>query len=417
MTSIIPTNTYGLVKYVVSSNIGQGNFTSIQAALNAASAGETVYIADGTYNENVNLKPNVSITALNPSGYSNNVILSGQYTYGGNGTVTIGNVTFNSSSSQSITFNGTTKGTLNLIYCGFLQGSNNVITFTNFNAESSITLQNCIGIIQTNTSSFIFTQAPGNLALVSSYLAGNTINYNPSQFSETNITLKDCIIEAGFTLTDATITVNESEIYSITTAFNLNNSTAKFYNSTIFANINELLYSAFVLNTGSVYFSDTFIGSPNNPTFTGTGNVYINQLYPVDGYNINYSGQTIQYLNAFHGNITANSINTPTFKTSPNASASSSLALGTAYQNTLGYDVLLTVYINISNTTNANFLLGVGPTSTPTQQNILTNYNITPNSSHLVFSVPIYLPNNYYALLSTSGTVTANIIGQLAMPV
>jgi hypothetical protein len=31
--------------------------------------------------------------------------------------------------------------------------------------------------------------------------------------------------------------------------------------------------------------------------------------------------------------------------------------------------------------------------------------------------VPIYLPNGYYANLSTSGTITASIGGQIAMPI
>ncbi len=108
---------------------------------------------------------------------------------------------------------------------------------------------------------------------------------------------------------------------------------------------------------------------------------------------------------------------TPTFVsliTAPAVSSSSSLIVGTAYQNTLGYDVVITVYLAISAATAADILLGVGPTNTPTQQTIISGLTL---ASLGVVPVNIYLPNNYYALLSTSGTITQTISGQLAMPV
>lgn len=97
--------------------------------------------------------------------------------------------------------------------------------------------------------------------------------------------------------------------------------------------------------------------------------------------------------------------------TKPPASSASTLALGTAYQNTLGYDILLAVNVNITVNAAGSVLLGVGPTSTPTQQTIESG--ITALGPLMI---PIYLPNNYYALLSASG-LTASIVGQIAMPV
>jgi len=418
MTSIIPTNTYGLAKYVVSSNIGQGNFTSIQAAMNAASSGDTIFIADGTYNENVTIKPGVNITSLNPSGYAENVILSGNYVFGGGGNVCISNVTFNSSSIYNISFNGSSEGSLSLIYCGFLQGANNCVNFSNSNANSTLTMQNCLGVVQSNVSTFLFSSSPGFLSMISSYIAGNTANDNPFTVLGTTVAIRNCIFTSGLAITDGSLEVHESTILSPTTVLTLGATPANFFNSFFYGNTLITNVSPFILSNSTVVFNNTYVGSGySGPTFSGSGTVVINQIYPSGSYTINYGSVNVTYANSQHGNVTANILSTPTFKTNPAASQSSSLALGTAYHNTLGYDVLLTVYIDISNTTNANFLLGVGPTSTPTQQNILTNYNITPNSTHLVFPVPIYLPNNYYALLSTSGTVTATIIGQLAMPI
>lgn len=102
------------------------------------------------------------------------------------------------------------------------------------------------------------------------------------------------------------------------------------------------------------------------------------------------------------------------FATTPAVSASSSLILGTAYQNTLGYDIVLTVYLSISAATSASILLGIGPTNTPTQQTIISGLTLATIG---IVPITIYLPNNYYALLSTSGTITLTISGQQGMPV
>lgn len=95
--------------------------------------------------------------------------------------------------------------------------------------------------------------------------------------------------------------------------------------------------------------------------------------------------------------------------TAPADSAASTLALGVAYQNTTGHDVLLHVYIAVSTATTASILSGVGSTNTPTQQTIVSGLSVAALS---IIPVTVYLPNNYYALISTSGTITASISGQ-----
>ncbi len=96
----------------------------------------------------------------------------------------------------------------------------------------------------------------------------------------------------------------------------------------------------------------------------------------------------------------------------PQASATANLILGTAYHNPFGYDVMLTVYLSVTANTSGVVQLGVGPTNTPTQQTIITGLTATG-----VWPIPIYLPTAYYALLSISGTITSVIDGQIAIPV
>lgn len=114
-------------------------------------------------------------------------------------------------------------------------------------------------------------------------------------------------------------------------------------------------------------------------------------------------------------NQSVNTGSTPSFvsiKTSPAVSSSSSIALGSAFQNTLGYDAVFTAYISFTSPAGTYTLAsGIGSTNTPTQQNIFVF------TSAAVVPVTLYIPNNYYALLSVTGTVTSAIVGQQAMPV
>lgn len=421
MTRIIPTNTYGIAKFLVSPDESQGNFTTIQAAVTAASAGDTIYIADGVYNESVTLKPGILITALSSSGDANNVEFTGSFTFTGGGDVIISNIRMTSDNGVSIDFSGSSAGSLSVIYCFLDCTSNYIFDFTNSNANSSIDVNYSFINVSTNSTSPLFSSSAGSLSFSSSFLVNTATNFNNCQISNTIMYLSNSTFGMGLSISDGSLTGKNSNFSSLSTLLNLNNSSAQFINSELTGNIGNGLNHLFDLDaTSNMYLLNTTITEAvtgPSPNFDGTGNIEIYSVYPIGTTVLDYGSNTVTYKELEAGNILANSLTTTTFITTPAASTSSSLALGAAYQNTLGYDVLLTVYVNISNTTNANFLLGVGPTSTPTQQNILTNYNITPSSTHLVFPVPIYLPNNYYALLSTTGTVTANIIGQLAMPI
>lgn len=164
-------------------------------------------------------------------------------------------------------------------------------------------------------------------------------------------------------------------------------------------------------------------------TTQGTGNLVVNSLSstPV----IIFSGTTYQHISIFQFSNTAQT-RTITFPdasgtvqfqgkslgstviTEPAASQTSSLTIGTAYQNTFGYDIVLTVYVSVASAVTASILSGVGPTNTPTQQTIVSGLTVSAVS---VITVPVYIPSGYYALISTSGTISATISGQQALPV
>ncbi len=83
------------------------------------------------------------------------------------------------------------------------------------------------------------------------------------------------------------------------------------------------------------------------------------------------------------------------------------LALGTAFQNTLSYDVMMYVYVAITVDTSLVLKLGVGTTTTPTQATIITG-----TTALGIVDVAFRIPAGQYALLSVSGTGTEAIVGQ-----
>lgn len=149
-----------------------------------------------------------------------------------------------------------------------------------------------------------------------------------------------------------------------------------------------------IFNTGTAYQHATNLTFPNTPQ---DRNVVFQDLDGVLVMDASNAG-------AGSGSIT----------TAPPASSSASLFLGTAYQNTNGYDVIITVYLSVSAATTASILSGVGPTNTPTQQTIVSGLTLAALN---IIPVTLYIPAGYYALLSTSGTITATISGQQTMSV
>ena len=94
-----------------------------------------------------------------------------------------------------------------------------------------------------------------------------------------------------------------------------------------------------------------------------------------------------------------------TVRTAPPASHTAisfgtSLTLGTALQNTLGYDILVNICVSVTAAVSANFQIGVGSTNTPTKDNILP----ASISAAETFTVCVIVPHNYYVLLDKTGT-------------
>jgi hypothetical protein len=157
---------------------------------------------------------------------------------------------------------------------------------------------------------------------------------------------------------------------------------------------------------------------------TGTHNFYSQATSNQINFNYGASENHVTIFN-FQSSVTSRTVTFPdatgtlqlqsqAIISAPGNSTSSALAVGTNFQNTTGNDIVLTIYLAVSAATSANILVGVGSASSPTQQTIVSGLTVAALS---IIPIPIYIPNNYYALVSTSGTITQTISGQMAMPV
>lgn len=111
-------------------------------------------------------------------------------------------------------------------------------------------------------------------------------------------------------------------------------------------------------------------------------------------------------------NVDANTLTlSRPFNVSGVPSFATTLSLGTAFQNVGQKDIVLTVYLNITVNTTGTLSAGVGSTNTPTTQTLLSGLTALG-----FFPVTLYVPANYYALITVSN-ITASITGQQATAV
>lgn len=136
-----------ITQYVVdpSSTAGlRGTFTTIQAAITAASAGQTIFIRTGTYTENLTLKNGVNLSSFGSVGSQNGYVP-------GN-TIIIGKHTASSNVASS--------------FFGIQLQTNSDYVLT-VGATSTVTLYGCC-VSATNSTPFNITSSTGNIFLVNS---------------------------------------------------------------------------------------------------------------------------------------------------------------------------------------------------------------------------------------------------------
>ena len=126
---------------------GQGDFTTLGAAMVAAVAGDTIFLRPGSYGGGIGLTPGVNICSFGCEGMLGsppNVEITGTLTLNGTGTVNIYGINFNVS-GNALVLSGSGASFLNVENCYFTMDISTGLSFTNSNISSAFNLRNCAG--------------------------------------------------------------------------------------------------------------------------------------------------------------------------------------------------------------------------------------------------------------------------------
>ncbi len=175
-TRALATNNYGPAKFVVDGSVtANGTHSTIQAAIDSASSGDTIFIrpkaSAAAYSENLTLKAGVNLCAygcdssLNATGH---VIISGTCTLTTAGTVTISGIQLQTNAAALLAVTGTLASKVNLENCYLNCTNNSGITYSTSSATSAINIRNCSGDLGTTGINLFAHSSAGLLSFYDS---------------------------------------------------------------------------------------------------------------------------------------------------------------------------------------------------------------------------------------------------------
>lgn len=185
-THALSTNNYGPAKFIVSSSPANGTHTTIASAITAATSGDTIFIRDGTYTENLTLKAGVNLY-----GFGQSVIIIGNLNYSSAGVVSIQGITLQTNSSFILSVTGSSSSIVRIFNCFFNITNNTGIQFTSSNSSSRIFVTNCLGNILTTGITLYSSSSSGVLFFLYSQINNDGNSATPSNNSAGGVTMTD----------------------------------------------------------------------------------------------------------------------------------------------------------------------------------------------------------------------------------
>jgi hypothetical protein len=152
------------VSHIVDST-GQGDFTTIGAALTAATSGQTIFVRPGTYTENITLKAGVNLAAYECDATTPNVIINGKCTFTAAGSVSISGIQLQTNSDFCLAVTGSAASIVYLNNCNINALNNTAISFTTSSSSAAIWLNGCLGNIATTGIAMFSSSSAGSIFL------------------------------------------------------------------------------------------------------------------------------------------------------------------------------------------------------------------------------------------------------------
>lgn len=275
---ILSTNTFCEAKFVVDANASQGGYTTIAAALTAATSGSTIFIRPGTYTENLTLKAGVNLTAFSSDSSSNGtgvVVILGMCTMTTAGTVSISNIQLQTNSAALLAVTGSAASIVHLNNC-YLNCTNTTgITFSSSNAAASIGINYCKGDIGTTGISLYSSSSIGNISVIYS-------TFTTTGGSSTVSTNSAGLVQFNWSQLNAPISTTSTgalNFFNSTCDTSATNTTSITANGSGGGTCDSSLCSAgsastISIGTGVIYtVARTFCSSSNTNSITGAGTI------------------------------------------------------------------------------------------------------------------------------------------------
>lgn len=171
LTSSIDSNgfmsPFQFAELVVNPIAGLGTHTTITAALAAATAGDLIYIAQGTYVENITLKSEVDLCSWGTNGMFSvqsgpsaaNVIIQGTTTASYSGSVNLYGIQLETNGATALSMTGSNVCLLSLVSCSIF--ANDATGFTLNNSSSVLNFYGCTFTSSSTNNLFTATSTGG----------------------------------------------------------------------------------------------------------------------------------------------------------------------------------------------------------------------------------------------------------------
>lgn len=268
----LSTNTFCEAKWIVSPDATQGTHTTVQAAINSASAGDTIFVREGTYTENLTLKAGINIAGFRGTGISGDTTISGNATMTVTGTATIANIRLATNGAAVLTNSGANVCIVNLLNVD-IQASNTAIVFSNSNAGSQVNLRTCTLSINAAATAIYSMTATGILTLsycTASNPGGSTAT---SDSSAGTVNINYCTLFSPLRTTGSGF-INKNYSLIDTSAQNV---TSLTINGNVTSNLrfgDNLSGTASAISIGgssTLFAQNMLVNSSNANAITGTG--------------------------------------------------------------------------------------------------------------------------------------------------
>lgn len=200
MTQAISTNTFTSATWIVNSNASKGTHTTLAGALASASSGDTILL-QSSVTENPTLVAGVTIFAPVGSEQTPAVSITGKCTLTAAGTATISGIRLTTNSDYVLEVTGNAASVVFLDNCLINCTNNTGIHYTSSSASSSISLNNCTGILGTTGIGFFTATGAGAMELLNGTYNNLGASSTTSTTSATQIVLANVQFSAPLATT------------------------------------------------------------------------------------------------------------------------------------------------------------------------------------------------------------------------